>query len=634
MRIIGTAGHVDHGKSALIAALSGTHPDRLKEEIEREMTIDLGFAWFDLPNGEPLGVIDVPGHRDFIGNMLAGIGGIDGVLLLIAADEGIMPQTSEHLAILDLLEISTGIIVLSKIDLVEDPEWLDLMEMEIHEVLESTSLKNAPIVRVSAKNQQGLNELMLSLQEVLQAQPVRSDLERPRLPIDRIFSMPGFGTIVTGTLSDGSFHVGDAVEVLPDSTIGRIRGLQVHKHKTELANPGSRTAINVSGVNKDQLHRGQVVIKPGSYLPTNLVDARFRLLKDASRAVRHNAKVVFYSGSAEIPATARLMGLDELKPGSEAFVQFKLSEPTIVIRGDHYIIRVPSPAETIGGGVILDPYPQKAHRRYNQSVLTRLNQLLIGTPAELVEQQVMRNTSMKVSDILKQANLPESEGLQLLEEMLSKGVLVQVKGSATGIHAESLLMAATTWQDHVSRITTELQAFHQQNPLLAGMPLENLRNQVVLPAKSLSLILEKLIQEKQLIQQGTMVKLSNYSIQLSDSENQQAQSLLEKFEQHPYSPPDAKECHELIGVDLLHALIDQGKLISISEDILFTPDALEKLTQAVTSHIQQEGSLTLADLRDQFSTSRKYALPVLEYLDKKGVTTRKGEFRVLKDAYK
>ena len=299
MRVIGTAGHVDHGKSTLIAALTGTHPDRLKEEQAREMTIELGFGWMTLPNGEEVGIVDVPGHRDFIENMLSGIGGIDAALLVIAADEGVMPQTKEHLAILDLLQIPGGVIVLTKTDLAPDPDWLDLLEMDIRAAVSETVLRDAPIVRVSAKTGQGLDALLATLGKVLEEKPERLDLNRPRLPIDRVFSMSGFGTVVTGTLSDGNFAVGDEVEILPSGGKGRIRGLQTHKKKEERAMLGSRTAVNISGINTELIQRGEVVIHPNQYQSTRRLDARFRLLKDASASVKHGDEVKFFVGASE-----------------------------------------------------------------------------------------------------------------------------------------------------------------------------------------------------------------------------------------------------------------------------------------------------------------------------------------------
>ncbi|HNF95208.1 MAG TPA: selenocysteine-specific translation elongation factor, partial [Anaerolineales bacterium] len=365
MRVIGTAGHVDHGKSTLIETLTGTHPDRLKEEKAREMTIELGFGWLTLPNGEELGIVDVPGHRDFIENMLSGIGGIDAVLLVISADEGIMPQTKEHLAILDLLQIPAGLIVLTKTDLASDSGWLDLVEADIRHAVSGTVLKEAPILRVSARAGTGLKELTHALETLLQEKPARPDLSRPRLPIDRIFTMSGFGTVVTGTLRDGHLSVGDEVEILPSGLQGRIRGLQTHKKKEESAVPGSRTAVNVSGVDVEQIRRGDVLAHPGQYQSTRRIDVRFKALPDISKPLTHGDEVKFFVGASETVAIARLLGTEELKAGEEGWLQLELRDPIVALRGDRYILRRPSPGETLGGGAVVDHQPKGRHKRFD-----------------------------------------------------------------------------------------------------------------------------------------------------------------------------------------------------------------------------------------------------------------------------
>ncbi|MBI3738073.1 MAG: selenocysteine-specific translation elongation factor, partial [Chloroflexi bacterium] len=333
MRVIGTAGHVDHGKSTLIAALTGTHPDRLKEEQAREMTIELGFGWLTLPDGEEIGIVDVPGHRDFIENMLAGVGGIDAALLVIAADEGVMPQTKEHLAILDLLEIPTGLIVLTKTDLINDNDWLNMIEADVQTAVQHTILQDAPIVRVSARTRSCLAQLTATLANILRDKPARLDLGRPRLPIDRVFAMEGFGTVVTGTLTDGHLALGDAVEILPSGLRGRVRGLQTHKKKEESAFPGSRTAVNISGIAAEQIQRGEVLTRPGQYHATRRADARFRLLKDATSPLKHSSEVKVFVGTSETIATVRLLGTEELSPGEEGWIQLELRGPIVAVRG-------------------------------------------------------------------------------------------------------------------------------------------------------------------------------------------------------------------------------------------------------------------------------------------------------------
>ncbi len=386
IHVIGTAGHVDHGKSTLIASLTGIHPDRLKEEQEREMTIDLGFAWLNLPSGEEIGIVDVPGHRNFIENMLAGVGGIDAALLVIAADEGIMPQTREHLAILDLLQIQGGIIVMTKIDLVHDPEWLDLIEVDIRNFIRGTVLQNAPIQRVSSITHAGFPQLLHAIDNLLLTTTNRPNLGRPRLPVDRVFTMTGFGTVVTGTLIDGILTSGNEVEILPSGLRGRIRGLQTHKKNEETAVPGSRTAVNISGMNLEQIKRGEMVTYPGQYQTTQRLDLSFRLLPDVSTPFHHHTEVKFYLGTSETIADARLLGTDMLNPGESGWLQLELHTPVVAVRGDRYILRRPSPGEILGGGSVVNAHPKGRHKQFDLAVLEGLRSTAQGSPSEVLLQ--------------------------------------------------------------------------------------------------------------------------------------------------------------------------------------------------------------------------------------------------------
>ncbi len=382
MSCIGTAGHIDHGKSTLVKALTGIDPDRLAEEKERGMTIDLGFAWLTLPGGREVSIVDVPGHEGFIKNMLAGVGGIDAALLVVAADEGVMPQTREHLAILDLLHVRRGVVALTKADLV-DEEWLELVQEEIAEQLQPTTLAGSAILPVSAYSGQGLPALVAELERILNEAQERQNIARSRLPIDRVFTMTGFGTVVTGTLLDGTFKVGQEVEVLPPGIKTRIRGLQTHRHAVETANPGSRVAINLANVPRTGLQRGDVVALPGQFQQTMLIDARIQLLPDAARPLAHNTQVDFYTGSQEVPASVRLLDVEELKPGESAWAQLRLRRPAVMARRDRFILRLSSPSMTIGGGEVIDVHP-RYHRRFQAAILNTLETLERGSPDELV----------------------------------------------------------------------------------------------------------------------------------------------------------------------------------------------------------------------------------------------------------
>lgn len=628
MRIIGTAGHVDHGKSTLVAAFTGTDPDRLKEEKAREMTIDLGFASLNLPNGESLGIIDVPGHRDFIGNMLSGIGGIDAVMLIIAADEGVSAQTREHLAILDLLDIKKGFIVLTKTDLVSDPEWLDLVEMEAEEVVANTSLQGAKVLRVSAVSGEGLPELLEALQELLQDLPPKADLNRARLPVDRVFSLTGFGTIVTGTLLDGSFAIGDEVLCMPEGKSGRIRGLQNHKHKLQKISPGHRTAMNINGLDKDDINRGDVIIKPGTYTVSTRLDAHFRLIPDASKALKHNTEVKLFIGSSETPARLRLLGVEKLNKGESAFIQLKLESPVISARGDHYVLRLPSPAETIGGGIVIDPHPARFYRRFDDANLARMQELLAGNDSELFIQALRSLGIATGNELVQKSGLAEEKVQALLKELLAEDRLFILREGAT--LAKTRLTLKENWQDLHDRALEIIMEFHQQFPLKAGITREGLRASLKLKQDIFDLVLDHMQDQGIVILMGHLVKHKDHTVTFSDAQEKQIAPLLARFNTQPYTPPDRNESLTIIDETLLEGLIGSARLIHISEQILLLPETLKEMQAWVADTIKSKGSLTMAEFRDNYQSSRKYAQAILEYMDSMGFTIRKGDIRTLR----
>jgi selenocysteine-specific elongation factor len=622
VQVIGTAGHVDHGKSTLINRLTGINPDRLKEEQDREMSIELGFAWFMLPNGSEIGIVDVPGHRDFIENMLAGIGGIDAVIFVVAADEGVMPQTREHLAILDLLQIPSGVVVLTKVDLVTEPGWLDLVEAELRETLSGTVLEHAPIVPVSARTGQGMDILVQTLQEILTQHPHRPDLGRPRLPVDRVFTLPGFGTIVTGTLLDGHLSVSDDVQILPRGVKGRIRGLQTHKQAEQSAFPGSRTAVNISGVSMDEVARGDVLVHPGDYRTTKMMDVFCTLLADAELPLRHNSEIKLFLGASEVMARARVLGIQECPPGGEAFLQLMLRDPVVALRGDRFIIRRPSPPATIGGGQVVDPHPMRRHRRFNTGRLDELERLLMGTPEDILLQTALKLGPTSSNELLEAAGLEAGPGQAALTMLIDQGALVSLNGGRV-IIPQGLLTRLK--EDVVSHLSD----YHQQYPLRLGVPRERLKSQIALDAKTFDALIAWMGEENILLESGPNLRLSEHQIRFSKAQQTQVDALLQEFQAQPYSPPSYKQSSEQVGEEVLRALIMLGQLNRIGEDVLFLPQIFDEMRQAVISQIQQTGSITLAELRDRFNTSRKYAVAVLEYLDQAGVTIRRGDARVL-----
>jgi selenocysteine-specific elongation factor len=640
MHVIGTAGHVDHGKSTLVEALTGTHPDRLKEEREREMTIDLGFAWLTLPTGEEIGIVDVPGHRDFIENMLAGVGGIDAALFVIAADEGVMPQTREHLAILDLLQISAGVVALTKVDLMDDPGWLDLVEEDIRGVLAGTVLASAPIVRVSARTKTGLTDLLSALGLCLSDRPPRPDLGQPRLPIDRVFTIAGFGTVVTGTLSDGHLQVGDEVQLLPSGLRGRVRGLQTHKRKEDTARPGSRTAVNISGVDVSQVKRGEVVTHPGDYASTRRLDVRFRLLWDASGPMEHNAEVKLFAGAAEILARLRLLGSEILQPGEEGWLQLELAEPVVAVRGDRYILRRPSPGETLGGGVVVDPNPKGRHKRFSEEVLARLEALSQGTPAEILLQALTALAAAPLQDVLARSNLPEDAAQKAIAELFSSGQLLTLEAQGNNPRdsapplpyplSPDLVTSRAYWQQVADHATQEVEAYHRSAPLRRGMPREELKSRMKTPARLFNAALRKLISDGLLEEAGVAVFRPGHDIRFDPQQQRKVDALLAKFAAAPYAPPTVKDCTAEVGEDIYNAMVDLGMLVPVPPDIVFRREDYERMVAEVRGLIEKQGMVTAAEVRDHFNTSRRYVLALLEHLDAAGVTVRDGDARRLK----
>jgi selenocysteine-specific elongation factor len=630
MRVIGTAGHVDHGKSALVQALTGTHPDRLKEEREREMTIDLGFAWFNLPNGEPVGVIDVPGHRDFIENMLAGVGGIDAALFVVAADEGVMPQTREHLAILDLLQIKDGVVALTKADLAESEEWLDLISEEIKQLIKGTALDGAAVVPVSARSGRGLDDLRSALSRCLAAAPARPDLARPRLPIDRVFTIAGFGTVVTGTLIDGSLSVGDEVVVLPSNKPARIRGLQTHKTKLEHAAPGSRVAVNLTGLQVADIQRGEVLCFPNALRPTDLLDVQFRHLADADAPLKHNAEVKLFVGASETVAHARVLSGESLPPGETGWLQLMLAAgaSVAIAKGDRFILRRPSPGATIGGGLVVEPHPARKHKRNDPAVLNRLQTLLRGTPGEILLQAIDALGPGPLSAAIAKAGLDASATAEALAELAAADNLVVLDGALPSPNALVLSRAAVA---RLIRDTTDLLAAHHvAHPLKPGLPREELKSRLKLPAKVFNAFVARVVAAGNIAESGAFVKLTTHQVKLTPAQQAAADSLFATFRRDPHNTPSAKDSAAITGEDVLAVLIDRGNLVQVSPDVLFLRETYDSLVTAVKKHLAANRSLTVAQFRDLFNTSRKYALAFLEHLDAVGVTIRKGDERVLK----
>jgi selenocysteine-specific elongation factor len=622
MHVIGTAGHVDHGKSTLVQALTGIDPDRLAEEKEREMTIDLGFAWLTL-DGAEVGVIDVPGHRDFIENMLAGVGGIDLALFVIAADEGVMPQTREHLAILNLLEIPRSVIALTKTDLIDDPEWLELVTLEVGETLRLSggpALAAAPIVPVSARSGAGVAELRAALATALHQLPPPPDLGRPRLPIDRVFTLPGFGTIVTGTLLDGPLRVGDEVEVQPGGLPARIRGLQTHKTKRETALPGSRVAVNLTGVDRDDLRRGQVVAGRGAVRPSLLLDSAYRHLPDADAPLAHNAEVKLFIGAAEVTARARVIGGEQIAPGEAGWLQLALTQPVAAARGDRFILRRPTPGATLGGGHVLDPQPRRRHRRLRPDVAERFRALAQGTPEELLLAVLARSGPLPTATLLERAGVSPDEGAPEVARLVAAGQLLAIgKGVVTPAH----------WQALQVRALDELAQYHIAAPLRPGMEREELRSRLQLTPPLFAALRESLLASGAVAESGPLLRLPDHRVRFSAAQEAAVARLNTLLTTQGVNSPSVKECKALVGEALYFALVDLGQLRPINDEVVYALPLYTDLIARLEAHLRARGSITAAEARDVLGTSRKYAIALLEHLDELRLTRRVGDTREL-----
>lgn len=645
MHVVATAGHVDHGKSTLVRALTGINPDRLREEQQRAMTIDLGFAWMTLPSGEPVGVVDVPGHIDFIENMLAGVGGVDAALLVIAADEGPMPQTIEHLAILGLLQVQCGVVALTKVDLAPDATWVELVSDEIRRLLEGTPLAGAALVPVSAKTGQGLDALKAALAQALADAPARRDLGRPRLPVDRVFTLPGFGVVVTGTLSNGVFEVGDEVEVITqrgEVLSARIRGLQTHKQKIARAQMGSRLAVNLSGVEADRIARGSVVARPGVLAPTTLADVWLEMLSNDVRqaagmrrafALRHHAEVKIFSGAAHSIARVRLLEGNALALGASSWAQLQLAMPMALANGDRFIMRLPSPSVTIGGGVVVDAHPRaryrRKHGRADVRVLNRLATLQRGSPAERLLQVLREQGFVSLADAAAGAQLEVEELRAALADLSDQGVII----SAQDARGNCILGSRDAWQEGRRRAQEILAAYHEAHPLAEGMPRDTLRSRLKLPADVFDALLRLYgdpSDPASFVDAGGVVRLAAHVVRFNAEQQAAVDALLARCRAQPWATPSVKEARAAVGDEVYDVMLRQQLLVQLNDEVVLLPETYTQAVKRVRDFIARAGSMTAAQARDLFGTTRKYALALMEHLDAIGVTRRVGDARVLK----
>lgn len=628
--IIGTAGHIDHGKSALVKALTGTDPDRLKEEKERGLTIDLGFAFL----GERAAFIDVPGHERFVKNMVAGVSTVDAVLFVVAADDGVMPQTREHLDILSLLGLRRGIIALTKIDLV-DREWQELVTADIRELVKGTFLDGAPIIAVSSVTGEGMQELRAAIEELIAQTPPRYDQGLFWLPVDRSFTVKGFGTVVTGSVLSGSVRVGDELELHPKQRRVRVRGLQSHGREVDVVRAGDRAALNLGGIHKEDVERGDVLATPGYFMPTTFLDVRLRLLAGAARPLHHNARVRLHVGTRELMARVRLLEGSEIVPGESAFAQLRLEELITARRRDRFVIRQYSPPVTIGGGVVLDATPPP-HRRFRREVLEQLAALEKDTPEETVL-ALLRARPLRP---LSTAELAKGTGFALaaLEELLARmvhaGSLIRL-----GSERQSMYALPAAVEDVRRGIAEQLRLYHQQFPLKPGMPRAELRDAVSrdLDQALFAAAVEALGCEGAIKESGGTVALATHRIVLSAADQALRDRLVQELRAAGFTPPDTAElakkvgCRQADAERVLSALHAMGEALRLEEGIYLPRETVDQARRMLAGYFVDHEELTVSTFREMLGTTRRYALPLLLHFDEQGITERRGEARVLKN---
>jgi len=627
--VVGTAGHIDHGKTSLVKALTGTDTDRLPEEKARGITIDLGFAFLEEPDGLTIEIVDVPGHERFVRNMLAGVGGIDLAMLVIAADEGVMPQTREHLAICSLLRIKAGLIALTKADLVE-PDWLELVREDVAGAVRGTFLEGAPILPVSAKTGQGLGELRAALRTLAASVPSRGTDQLPRLPIDRVFTVRGFGTVVTGTLTAGTLATDDRVEVYPKGAEAKIRGLQTHGHAVTSARAGQRTAINLQGLERAALERGDVVGLPGTLVPSTLVDGTLELLPDAPRPVKTRTRVRFHVGTSEIMARALLLDRTELAPGDTAFARFRLEARLVARPGDRFVVRSYSPVVTIGGGTLLDVDPPR-FRRKGTAAIDHLSLLQTGSPEVVLEEHIRHVGAGGVRLTTLAGRVPF--GPARLRELLEK---LQAAGRAVAIDRD--------WFIHPDSFTRlrglvvdELTAFHRTSPLKPGMSREELRGRAgAADERVFGFLLSSLDAEGVVKIDRDKVRLASHAVRLSPEQQRIVDVLESEFSRAEAAPPSAEEALGRAGVkgddehELFQLLVQSGKLVRVKDSLFFHARALDAIQGKLVALLRERKDIGPSDIKDLLGISRKYAIPLLEFFDQRRVTARVGERRILR----
>ena len=618
MFVAGTAGHVDHGKSTLIRALTGIDPDRLQQEKSRGMTIELGFAWLQLENGAEVSIVDVPGHERFVKHMIMGAGGFDIALLIVAADEGIMAQTREHLAILDLLEVRNGIVVITKSDIADD-ELAELVELEVDDELAGTSLEGSNAVRVSALNGEGLDQLRQEIQRITQGIQPRVDRSEPRMYVDRSFNIAGFGTVLTGTLDRGSFTTGDSVVMLPSGGKGRIRGLQTHGETLDEVAPGNRVAVNVNGISSGEAPRGEAVVRNGSYGTTRVFDTSLNPVRHAPRSIRHNHKLTVFAGTWEEPATVRLLSGNSQNGDQSGFAQIVMHNPRPLAVADRFVLRDTN--DTLGGGTVL-VIDAPRRKRNDPATLEALARLIDSTGPEFVCQHLADAEIATPADLARRSGMPSGEMRDQLDSLCESGRVLQLAAGGTD---GDLYVTRENWSEISTRISTTVTDYHRTYPLRPGIPRQALRTASSFDAHSFEAVINQLEADGTLRTQGTAVRAAEFQPELDSLQQAEADTYVDSLRRGGYSPPSGTR----IDPELLAVLAAKGEVV-VAGDVVFEAAIFNQMRSAVINHCQHNGEVSINDVREMFDTSRKYSLALLEQLDRDNVTMRIGDLRRLR----
>jgi selenocysteine-specific elongation factor len=630
--ILGTAGHIDHGKTSLIKAVTGTDTDRLKEEKERGITIELGFASLDLPNGQHVGIVDVPGHEKFVKNMVAGATGIDIVVMVIAADEGVMPQTREHMEICTLLGIKHGFVALTKIDMV-DEEWLELAMEDVRDFTAGTFLENTPIVPVSAVKEKGLQEFSRILETICNQVPERSLSSLFRLPVDRVFTMKGFGTVITGSLISGRVQVGDTVMIYPSMITSKVRGIQVHNQGVNMAEAGQRTAINFQGLEKAAIKRGEMLALPGTLKPSFMVDLQLQYLASNKKPIKNRTRVRFHTGTSEILGNLVLLDREELPPGEKAAVQLRLDEPVCLVKDDRFVIRSYSPVRTIGGGQVLNPIPPK-HKRFKADVVEGLQSIAERSAEDLIAYNIDQTgfAGASFSDLVLMTNISEKSLDQQLQALLSRKTVLLVDRDSR------IFMHTSSFQQLRQDLTGHLERYHKTNPLKAGMPKEELKTKLPpnLSPKLFNLLINQMLKDGEISVVEDTVHLASHTVALGADQEDIRDKIIKTYRESGLQPPYFKELGKQLTADparardVLNLLVKEGRLVKVKEDLFFDTDAVTRLKQRLVEFLTVHGEISTPQFKEMTAASRKYVIPLIEFFDAQNFTIRIGDIRKLR----